>query len=513
VEWWRDLDGAVRWLAAAAGLGVWALTLATVSRLARPRQVTPDRTTVDAPGEEPAALAATLTNHWSLDRDAVPATVLDLAARDHLSVRSLNGQVMVYVPDHRERHPRHPVPGEERGETLTPYERMVMDRLRRRARLSRDGGVPAEALLHATRGNARRWWRRFRKAVYQDAARRGLARRRWPAWAVVVVLVASLAAALVLGFALMAAVLAASDADSGEGIYAGVFYGLAASVGLLLASFNRPRLRDTPAGREAAARWLGFRSALASDPMVTNLDAAGTSAGGRRLAYAGAMGLAPAAVDAFAALHRGAQREAWSPVTGSWRRVRLAYPRLGMSVYGLSPGASIAVALFVLAMLTPFGIAMGQVLASAPSDDPLVLTMLVLSFALPLSPVLLFACVNLGRGVLDLSGERDLVEGSVLRIHHVREGRISAWYVIVDDGTSDVLHPWKLRQIPEFGVNARVRGQVSRHGRHVRDVEVLEEGDPIDDDLGPSASAALQDIHHRRALARAVAEAEPQAQR
>jgi hypothetical protein len=177
-------------------------------------------------------------------------------------------------------------------------------------------------------------------------------------------------------------------------------------------------------------------------------------------------------------MHRGIKREMWSPVTGQWRKVRLAYPRLGKSAYGMSPGTSIFVGLFVLlALVAPLAVVFTQAFDSLVEDDPILLGMVLLFLGLPMSPLVVVVSANLWRGILDLAAEPTTVEGHVLRVEHAREGKTVAWYVVVDDGTSDVLHPWKLREEPGFGVNARVRARVTPHVRHVRDLQVLEDGD------------------------------------
>jgi predicted membrane protein DUF2207 len=484
VNWWRDLEPGVRWFIAGGGIGAWALVVAAVRMLARPRRPDPDPTVVDVPGDEPVALASTVADRWSLDRDAVPATVLDLAARGHVSIRLINGQTMIYVPDHRDRHEPFPLPGDENGESLTSYERMVLDRLRKRARLSRDGSVPAEALAHSSRGNARRWWRSFRKAVHQDAERRGLGRMGRPGWARLILITTSLAAGWLVGLSLAAAAFDDSNTgpavnNSGSDVLWGCgFYGLLLAGVLLFVAFRRPHLRATAEGRQAAARWLGLRDALAADPLLGTLDPAGVSAGGRRLAHAAAMDLAPSAVEPLAGMHRGVKREMWSPVGGQWRQVRLAYPRIGKTSYGMSPGWSIALGGFVLvAMLAPVTVMLATTWSTLFDDDPYLLVMLLLFLVLPMIPFYVFTGATLVRGIRDLTGEPETVEGHVLRVELVREGKRTVWYVVVDDGTRDVLHPWKLNTDPGFGVNARVRAQVSPHLHHVRDVVVLEGGD------------------------------------
>src|SRR4029453_19208388 len=106
------------------------------------------------PGERPPAVVDLLTNDWRVTADAIPATLLDLAARDYLDLEQYGpGRTVCRVR-------------RTSGEGLEAYERMVLDHV---AGLAVDGLVPAEALTTGPQDQSSRWWRAFQRAVVGDA--------------------------------------------------------------------------------------------------------------------------------------------------------------------------------------------------------------------------------------------------------------------------------------------------------------------------------------------------------
>jgi hypothetical protein len=98
-------------------------------------------------GEEPPAVVDLLTNDWRVTADAIPATLLDLAARGYLDLEQYGPGCTVC----RVRRTS--------GEGLEAYERMVLEHV---AGLTVDGVVPAEALTTVHRrlpvpGGVGRW--------------------------------------------------------------------------------------------------------------------------------------------------------------------------------------------------------------------------------------------------------------------------------------------------------------------------------------------------------------------
>src|SRR2546423_13916449 len=115
---------------------------------------------MDVPGDEPPAVAAFLVNAWKVPRAAVPATLIDLAARRLLWIEEVG-------PDDfnvRLRNAQLP--------SLTDYERRVYDHVRQLA--DAHGVVPCGALTTGASNQSRAWWNGFRKEVRTDARRRGL---------------------------------------------------------------------------------------------------------------------------------------------------------------------------------------------------------------------------------------------------------------------------------------------------------------------------------------------------
>jgi hypothetical protein len=136
------------------------------------------------------------------------------------------------------------------GEGLEAYERMVLDHV---AGLAVDGVVPTEALTTGPQDQSTRWWRAFQHAVVGDARGRGLARDRW----------SGSAKAFLRAAALVPAGLGVLYANAAAGLDFGTIgAGLVIWVALTSSIKLFGDQRDTPAGAEAAARWLGVRNYL-----------------------------------------------------------------------------------------------------------------------------------------------------------------------------------------------------------------------------------------------------------
>lgn len=452
----RDL-GHATWLVAAGACAVWGVLVALAAWRVAPRRVDPGPDALDPVGDEPPALVNLLTGSWSLGREAVPATLLDLASRGYVSIRQQSDLTVVHVPA------RAAGDGEVR-----PYEKMVLRHVRKLAGRSSERLVPAPALTTGVRSQARTWWRTFRTAVHSDAIERGLARPRWPGGLKLVLVVTGAVPSLAIGLALATTLVdhgsfPAEDLTPAGLTYAGiVFVGMAVAVGALLRGVT-----GTPQGYEVAARWLGLRATMSRDPRFTDQTPSSVDVWGRKLAYAAAMGPARSAA---AGLPMGADdtRRVWSPVGGSWRAVRVRYPRI-IFVHGINPVSVLLVncllgGTIVVLMITLFAD------GSWSSSSPVLLLQ-------ALAPVLATTVPTVVRAGLDLLTPRRAVQGRVLRIHERNRGKSSYWFVVVDDGTASQVRPWVLRREPPFGVDAVVRADVSRHLAHVRIREILEPGD------------------------------------
>ncbi|MBV8983865.1 MAG: DUF2207 domain-containing protein, partial [Acidimicrobiia bacterium] len=157
-------DAATLGIAAAVALGVWLLVLAVLAVATHAREPRATPATMTLGGDEPPAVVNLITNGWAVGRAAVPATLIDLAARKVVAFeRVAPERFVVRVPDRR------PV-------GLTHYEAQVYDHV---GGLASGGVVACEALTTGPKDASKRWWRDFRIAVSADARQRGLSRPRW----------------------------------------------------------------------------------------------------------------------------------------------------------------------------------------------------------------------------------------------------------------------------------------------------------------------------------------------
>ncbi|MGI9021798.1 MAG: DUF2207 family protein [Acidimicrobiales bacterium] len=445
VDAWRDL-GPVLWLAAGAAAGAWALLVAAVAVATRPRHVDPGPATLDLGGPEPAAVVNLITNDWRLGHEAVPATLLDLAARRIVAIDQVGEQTLISV---------RPKSGRARdsaqGAALEPYERMVLDHVVHQAV---DGVVPAEALTTGPEDEAKGWWRKFRRSVERDARGRGLSRRRWSPAVHVTLTVASLAVAALVA---VAATTLPDDPDDGDDdpVTAALALG-AITAGMLVSAVEVLNgERDTPAGREAARRWLGLRTLLAEDPLFGEYPPAGVALWDRLLAFGATMGVAHGAVRA---LPLGTERddEAWSSVGGHWRVVRIRYPRFFPPGYGRHPAIVVLLG-FVQLGLAVFSCRVGAAAADAVREAALdsaaggsVPAGVRLGVSIGFGVVVALSVVLAVRGtamvaagVADLVSARHRVEGRVLRVRRRGDDERPRWYVVVDDGTGARIRAWR----------------------------------------------------------------------
>ena len=407
----------------AALTAVW-LALALIVRVVRqPRRPDPGPPTLDV-GPEPPAVANLLVNGWRVTRDAVPATLLDLAARGALDVEQVApGEFQV-----RMRQP----PAD-----LTPYERRVLELLAAR---QSGGVVPAGALTTGPHEAAKRWWRAFRKEVVADAQARGLSEDLWDARSKAIVGVAA---------ALPALPFAIPD-PRGAFAYAG------AALVVLGWIWGQGRQRHTPAGLEAASRWLGVESHLRTDTVFDTLPPTAVATWERLLAYGAALGTAAGAVRP---IPMGAEDDhrAWSSFGGRWRQVRVRYPR-GIA----SPGWGSWPWKVVLLSLLRAGIAvglvwLGRVLRSggvgqeARIEDALRTAAGVLDVVAGL--LVAYSVLQLARGVADLFLVRQR-SGVVVRARVRGDERSRRWYLGIDDGSTDRIRAYRVgpglyQQAPE----------------------------------------------------------------
>jgi hypothetical protein len=414
-------------IVAVAGALLWLLVVACVRFARRPTEPKVGPKTLDL-GSEPPAVANLLVNDFEVTHAALPATLLDLAARDVVELQHRGpGQFVCRL--------------EPRAEPVAvPYEKRVLDLLRRRAH---DGVVPPEALTTGPAEESRKWWRSFRREVIDDCQRRGLSRDLWDA--------NTLTALTAVGLIPAPLLAAAFEWRVGLGYGIGVFV----FVGMLRSG---RRQRETPPGLDAASRWLGVRWELRENEVMTSAPAITVALWERHLAYAAAFGHAG---EASRLLGLGAESDtrAWSAHGGRWRRVRVRYPRLFPLGWGLSPAGAILRGLLFAA----FGGIAVLVLAPALEGWANVLLLPPLA-ALAIGVLFLFV------GLADLRSTVQ-VTGPILRLRKRGTDKQPRYYLAVDDGSATV-RAWVVRReiYARLRQDETVTASVTPRLRHVRSV-------------------------------------------
>jgi Predicted membrane protein (DUF2207) C-terminal domain len=423
----------VPWLtigATAAATAPWLLAVIVVYLRRRPNKPEPGPPTLDL-GPEPPAIANLLVHDFRVTHDAVPATLIDLAARRLVEIEEREPGSYVCRLEKR-----------SDGE-LTSYESRVMALLRSRA--SGDI-VPTEALTTGPTKESSRWWKDFRKEVVADAQRRGLCLDILEGRTFRRLAFAAAGPAVVLWLL--------------AGTTAGLVYWVVAFF-LLGAIMTWHTQRDTPAGLAAASRWLGVRAKLADDEAFRTQAPIAVTLWERHLAYGAAFGLATAAVRA---IPMGAESDhrAWSSYGGQWRAVRIRYPHLVPPGWGVHP-----LVVFLQAVLAVAGAVVLLVFANDADIGSGAVALLVVVVA-----VAGFLAL---RALVDLGSTRD-VTGQILRLRTHGDDDDKRYYVAVDDGASATIRAWRVK--PELYTPLRqyevVTGTITRNLRYVRAISQTE---------------------------------------
>lgn len=384
-------------------------------------------------GPEPPAVVNFLTHGFRATPDAVPATLLDLAARGvvRLEHRGPDAFVCRLGPA---------PPG------LSHYEERVIALLR--PRLS-GGVVPPQALTSGPAAEAGRWRRAFDDDVATDAVRLGLSRKLLDGKLVGWLFLASFGPA-----ALWALTVRRESALVGIAFVIGAVFFLSGVLSL-------HAYRETPAGLAAASRWLGVREALHQDEVFATLPPITVGLWRRHLAYGAALGVAPGAVRP---IPMGAESDtrAWTSYGGRWRAVQIDYPVFLPLGWGLSPWT---------------GLARGG--ARAAVFGALLYALAQISETAVAAPLLAIAAFNELRGILllsrslsDLTGSPVAQEGELLRLRALGD-KSKRYYAAVDDGSSKRIRALVI----DPALYARLRqgdlvvATVTRHLRHVRAIE------------------------------------------
>jgi Predicted membrane protein (DUF2207) len=441
-------------IAAGVALGVWLAVLAVLAVATRAREPHAAPATMELGGDESPAVVNLITNDWAVGKAAVPATLIDLAARKVVAFERVGPErFVVRIPARR--------PPE-----LTPYEAQVYDHV---SGLASGGVVPCEALTTGPENESKKWWSRFRGAVSTDARDRGLSRPRWARGHLVVLGVLAVAPAGLASGAFAALPATSSSSKSDDGGPLGYLF---LAVILWMALMTIPRSlraeRETAEGMVVASRWLGLRAQLAGDSNFATQPPAAIAIWDRLLSYGAAMGVAPGAVRV---LPMGAESEtqAWTAYGGRWRVVHVRYPKAVPPGWGRKPLAAVARGLGLL-LASAFVV---YALRDLAGDSlPVVRAVLLVPAAIGIYGISL-----LYSGGADL-GRRRTLDGQVLRrkevISHNDSGSstVAVYLAVYDGNGADVR---ALRCEPQvasgFGAGDVVRATITPHLRHVYTLE------------------------------------------
>ncbi|HUF98218.1 MAG TPA: hypothetical protein VMM60_08810 [Ilumatobacter sp.] len=482
------------------------IALAWMWRSTAPRVPAPAAAGIEL-GPETPALADLLTGGFVVEDDAVPATVVDLAARGYFTIEDQGPQTIIRT---RQRRPV--------NDSLVPYEQRVLDHIERH---SKNGVVPTPVLTLGPRGVSNRWVKGFRRDVVTHGQALGLCRPRWNfihmagAWGLVAIIT-------LLVWVATETSTATSDVN-GWLTLGNILLAVAGLLGLLLlygairiVSFHAQT--DTPAGRTAAAHWMGVRTFYRDTGEFEKKPASSVAVWDRHLAYATALGLAPT-VQRQIPFETEHNRHAWSHETGDWRRVTVRYRSL-LPGRGRHPLLAVFVGLITAAIfgalaaagfyLATEGLSVQTRLAENSIDmtdearqwiglGGLVGTVLFGAFAV-------FGVLQIFLGAADLFRRRTL-EGTLVRRREFGGGDDSepTRYLAIDDGTSDNVLAYKVRSsiYSQAGQGARVSIEYSPWLGYVKRLNVLEPSpyvEPVAMDLS-AAEAALVSVTNRFAAA------------
>jgi hypothetical protein len=429
---------------AAVALGVWLVLLAVLALATRPNLPDAMPPSSDFPGDESPAVVSFLVDRWDVGHEAIPATLLDLAARKVVAIDQVSPERFVCRLRRREHQP-----------DLTDYEKQVLDHVRTLA--SPDGVVPCEALTTGPEEESKGWWERFEKAVVADARSKGLSRSRWGRPALMALGVAAVAPAVLAAAAFVAAPTEESSSSSEDDNPVVAFLGLSflGWSALMTIPYKLRAERDTPAGRAAASRWLGLRDYLAENEAFGEAPPAAVAIWDRYLSYGAAMGVAAGAVRALP-LGAESDREAWSAYGGQWHVVKIRYPVRFPPGYGSHPlaaaGKGLLIAGFFGMVVRTIGPPLLEAIRDfAPTSGWARLAEAGFGVMLGiLGFVVLRGLALLVGGLVDLFARQE-VEGLVVRL--------KGTYLAVDDGQRREVRAWRVQPLKLGGA---VRGSVVR---------------------------------------------------
>ena len=488
-------------------VGVPAVAIAFVWITTRPPAAPAGPSSMDL-GPESPAIVDLLTGGFAVEDDAVPATAVDLAARGWLDIEETGGDVRIRLRTGRDE--------------LTTYEQRVLRHVESKA----SGGVaPAAVLTIGPEGASERWWKGFVREVNRHGRDLGLCRRRYhlrhlaTMWGAVAI---GWLGAAVIGFRWRG-----WDQDralnSGVGLVTTITGICVVGLSYLAGRLTRSDAQaETDAGLAAASRWLGVRDHLAASGSFENAPAASVAIWERNLAYATAMGLAPV-VRRQLPFQTEHDRQAWSHVTGRWRRVKVRYlalrPGWGQAPWSVALGGLIQGAVLGFFAVGAFMVADDRFdLSSLPDSSQRTIRLVALAVCGIAGIGVAFAATKMVLGIADLFRRR-VVEGEVVRRRKLRSGhrlpkvvqwliwarrdqsgmrrdhrRRTRYHLAVDDGTSDsiVAHQVRSKIFEQAPQGARVRMKVSPLLGYVSEVEML--SPPPRSNSAPVAHELVEDI-------------------
>lgn len=468
--------------AGAAAVAVALLAMLLVLGIMRSRRlsaITAGPPTLELRSETPAVVDL-LTGGFEVEDDAVPATVVHLAARRWFSIEDYGDDTIIRTRTTR-----------PASDSLLPYERRVLEHIEHHAI---DGVVPTRVLTVGPEGVSERWHRGFVREVVAHAQQLGLCVDRWTLGH------RSMAWLLFLG-AVVAVVFIGdlSETDDPNAPWVTLGNGLLA-LGLVLAglvgvlAWRMSRLHaqlDTPAGVEAASHWIGVRDFYRNTGEFTEKSAASVAIWDQHLAYATAMGLARR-VQRQIPFETECDRHAWSRAMGTWRRVKVRYRTLRPG-WGWHPlklmltglvGAAIAGAIVYGALWVAdlSWVADVEGIVVVTDQQRRWITRGSLAVAAMAAAVTAWMVLRILLGLADAFRTR-VVEGEVVR-RRVRGGRgdsTATYHVAVDTATvattgEDTILAFRVRPhiYHQAEQGARVRFVVTPLLGHVKSAETLQ---------------------------------------
>ncbi|MGC9665711.1 DUF2207 family protein [Planosporangium sp. 12N6] len=443
-------------------IAAWLALFGACLLLTRPHEPHPAAPTQEFGGSEPPAVVSLLVNRWEVTEDAAESTLLDLAARRVIEFRQPGNdptQTTIHVHD-----------AEPTG--LTAYERRVLDRVKG---LASGGVVPLTALTFRDPAQAKGWAKRLNAEVVADARARGLSRRRISPRVLSMLALCAAGAAAGVFVAMLHYSHRTHPHDDPTFAAAGATF-----IALTLLAGTARGERDTPAGREAASRWLGLRAYLRGDEAFAHLPPAAVTVWDRYLSYGDALG-ATRVCSAVIDLGMGDRKRVWSSFGGTWHRVRVRYPRIG-SRYGSKAGPLILWA--VVAIAAGYGVMrLRPDVVDALSGSTRFWT--ALGTALLGVGLLVRGGYRLVRTIVDLASPLT-VTGEALWIEvwkatgGGKDRPPTPWlyYLAVDDGSTERTTAWGLPAdlYGRCGVGDVVRLTARRWSRRIVDLSVVEKG-------------------------------------